>query len=49
MNFGSILIFARCVVDTCKIYYVGEFFLNERGPVLLFIIYIIKNENTLQL
>ena len=25
-NFGSILIFASCVVGTCKILYVGEFF-----------------------
>ena len=30
-NFGSILVFASCVVGTCNAY-VGEFFLNGRGP-----------------
>ena len=38
-NFGTILIFASCVVGTCNIRsttYVGEFFLNGRGPILLF-------------
>ena len=35
-NFGSILIFASCVVGTCTIiYYVGEFFHNGRGHIVL--------------
>ena len=36
MNFGSILIFASCVVGTFVIYCVGEFSLNGRGPIILF-------------
>ena len=35
MNLGSILIFASCVVGTCNIYYVGEFF-HLMGGILLF-------------
>ena len=34
-NYGSILIFASCVASACIIYYVGEFFLNGRGHILL--------------
>ena len=35
-NFGSILIFASCVVGTCNILdYVGEFFHNGRGHIIL--------------
>ena len=34
-NFGSKVIFASCVVGTCILYYVGEFFLNGRGHILL--------------
>ena len=38
-NLGSILIFASCVVGTVLVIYylyVGEFFLNVRGPIILF-------------
>ena len=34
-NFGSIFIFASCVFGICNIHYVGEFFYNGRGHIVL--------------
>ena len=40
-NFGSMLIFASCVGGTCNILvYVGEFFLNSVGVLLVCLKYI---------